>query len=676
MQFWQKKISRYYHTIKYLKTIQNYSRVKLILVKRLYRNFPKFTKYYFLDSISQQIPLRGSCFFPSIKKEIFQGLECKEILSKADIIAKGEFTFLNEKVTFSSPYEIRWNCSSLSQLWRYNLHYFDYIWDLGVASLITSDEKYYNSYKLLVTSWIKQNMIGIGDGWHPYTVSLKIVNWIYSYYIFESFLNKDLEFKNELMKYIYCMAKYLKYNLEYHVLGNHLLENGRALLFAGLFFGDKLSNDWLEKGREILWNQAEEQVLTDGGHFELSPMYHSIVLWIYLECTNLLKMNNQKIPDEILIKIEKMLVFQKVILHPDGKNPLFNDSAFAIGPDPLEVLNFGSIIMQKDFGFTGNYSCKLKLLVGTKNENVYLSVLNDDKPTVLLEDSGYYLIKNNKLNSFLVIDCGKPCPDYLPAHAHADLLSYELSLNNERFIVDSGVYQYKQGKYRDYFRSTKAHNTVEINGQNQSDVWGSFRVGRRGNPLEAKILQYNQTKTFKGSHDSYYSRYGIIHTRYLSEIDNRFWIILDEMDFSPKKTKEIRSSSYIHFHPNVLLDKVQKDIIALKLNNQSVQILPFGLNKIELDVFTSKEPLFSYSPEFGKFETKLTMKVTTYHNQSFVFGYIISPVSEQYRLQKAELIYNGLGEYLLKIYLTDYIWQYKKNSEGIQILKSSRGLIQ
>lgn len=661
-----KGILRFYHTIKYLKPMQIRNRIKLIVSMKFYRHFPQLASYIYMNR-SYCVHLRESCFLQGLEKEQLQGMECVKSRKKADSIVEGEYNFLNEKIRFHSPELIGWNSTELSQLWRYHLHYFDYAWNLGIAYYTTSEAKYYECFKSIVRSWIKNNILGIGDGWHPYTVSLRLVNWIYSYHLFKEALDKDDIFKNELLKYIFCKAKYLRSNLEYHVLGNHLLENGRALVFAGLFFDGKLASDWLQKGTEILWSQANEQILSDGGHFELSPMYHSIVLWDYLECINLLQMNGLKIPQQVLDKVEKMLLFQKAILHPDQRNPLFNDSAIDISPQPLEVLYFGSSVFNKDFG-SGNRktSCKVKCILGSRGNSVKSSP-QPYEPLMSFKDSGYFIFRNTDIGSFLILDCGKPCPDYLPAHAHADMMSYELSIFDQRFIVDSGIYEYKQGKYRDYFRSTKAHNTVTVNDQNQCDVWGSFRVGQRGKPLRAYISQSKEAKIFTGSHDGYFHRYGVIHTRYLSEIMNHFWLVVDELDFKKGHSVFNQYSSYIHFHPCVFLDKQYPDRFDLVFEGRPVSVLPFGSNDVETGVFLSEGPEFSYSPKFGEYRSKLTLQLSIQNDKPVVFGYVIFPLTEQGDVRKVSLVYKNIEDYSLTIQLEDPAWQFKKNTDGVQI---------
>ena len=184
-----------------------------------------------------------------------------------------EFRFLNVAKAFSHG-KVDWTSTDMTRLWRYNLHYFDYILDTGQSVETLSD---------LISDWIKCNPVRAGEGWEPYTVSLRIVNWI------KLFLRRDFRDSVEAVwvESLYQQALWLERNIEFHILANHYLKNGKALFYAGIFFEGADADRWLGKGLTILVEQAHEQILRDGGHFERSPMYHSIVIEDYLDTLNL-----------------------------------------------------------------------------------------------------------------------------------------------------------------------------------------------------------------------------------------------------------------------------------------------------------------------------------------------------------------------------------------------------
>jgi uncharacterized heparinase superfamily protein len=99
----------------------------------------------------------------------------------------------------------------------------------------------------------------------------------------------------------------------------------------------------------------------------------------------------------------------------------------------------------------------------------------------------------------VILDVGAIGPDYIPGHAHADTLSFELHVDGMPVIVDSGTSTYEDCTLRHWQRSTRAHNTVEIDGQDSSEVWGSFRVARR-----ARTTVLKESKDFvEARHDGY-----------------------------------------------------------------------------------------------------------------------------------------------------------------------------
>ena len=182
------------------------------------------------------------------------------------------FRFLNREKSFPDG-QIDWVSGDMSKLWRYNLHYFDYLQESGR----TQDEK-----TTLISDWIAHNAPGATDAWEPYTVSLRLVNWI------KFFMKEGDRLPEEWLGSVYTHAQWLEQNLEYHLLANHYLKNGVALFFAGLYFEGADADRWLATGRQILADELDEQFLSDGGHFERSPMYHAISLVDYLDVLNLM----------------------------------------------------------------------------------------------------------------------------------------------------------------------------------------------------------------------------------------------------------------------------------------------------------------------------------------------------------------------------------------------------
>ncbi len=456
----------------------------------------------------------------------------------------------------------------MSKLWRYNLHYFDYLQD-PLRSL--------DSKCRLISNWIALNPPGTPDAWEPYPVSLRIVNWI------KFFLGTSRGALTEQWLYsLYGQAYWLERHFEYDLLANHLLKNAVALFFAGMFFDGPEADRWLDKGQDILTRELHEQFLEDGGHFERSPMYHSICLVDYLDVINLVTHSKLQvasgIADQLNERVISALQFLDEICLPDGDIPLFNDSAHGIAPPPAEI-----------FAYAAG-------LVGFRPSIPPDGLFWNSKP-----QSGYYALgfRTDKM----IIDCGAVGPEYQPGHAHCDTLSFELVLNGHRVIVDSGVSDYESGPRRDYIRSTQAHNTLRIDGTDQSEVWGTFRLARRARPLSAKMARQGQNAiVFQGAHDGYTRLSGNpVHRRMVEFTDFREWLITDRIEGRGNHKVE----SFVHFHPDCAVRLIGHE---LTVNNaQGVSVLTMSIS----EPVVARLDTGQYAPEFGK-PLQNTVLVMTY----------------------------------------------------------------
>lgn len=489
-----------------------------------------------------------------------------------------EFRFLNHSKIFFDGH-IDWHCQDMPKLWRYNLHYFDYVCD---AALPTSAAAH------LLADWIAHCPQGTPEAWEPYTVSLRIVNWV------KAFLER-MPPKEEWLQSLYVQALWLEQNIEYHFLANHYLKNGVALFFAGVFFEGRESERWLQMGLKILREEIDEQFLSDGGHFERSPMYHSISVVDYLDVLNLMMSSSQTMAftemDHFKVKTAQALAFLHDICLPDGEIPLFNDSAFKIAPSPSRIFEYARQTIEYD----------------PPEQDIGLSGCEK-------AESGYYVLR--KGGDMMVLDCGPIGPDYNPAHAHCDTLSYELSLNGRRVIVDSGVYDYEPSSQRAYARSTKAHNTVVVDGLEQSEIWGVFRVARRAKPLFARLTPLGDGHMqFDGAHDGYRRLPGkVIHQRFVEFDGSASWIVKDEIQGGATH----RVESYIHLHPDCTTTQTGQTVLVsdqLGLPLLRIELVGAGDMKVEQGWYFSEfgvereKPVIVFT-RTGPLPLSLTYRIT------------------------------------------------------------------
>ncbi len=372
-----------------------------------------------------------------------------------------KFQFLNVDGDID---DLGWDNPEIAKLWRYNLHYFD---DLAASGADQRREW----HRAIIYRWITENPPTNGSGWEPYPTSLRIVNWIKAEL-------SGFDLGAAARASLALQARWLFQNLEHHLLGNHLMTNAKALLFAGHFFDGGEAAQWRAKGGEILAAQLDEQILPDGGHFELSPMYHALALEDILDVCNLMRtlpVANTLPLDRLLSGVQQMRFWLAAMCHPDERFAHFNDCAQGIAPTRIALedyairLGFG----EPDHGFDA---------------------------VTHLRDSGYIRVEYG--GALAILDVGEIGPSYLPGHAHADTLSFELSLGGERIFVNGGTSVYGTGSDRLAQRSTPSHNTVTVDGQDSSEVWSGFRVARRAKPRDLNIVE-KATIEIACAHDGY-----------------------------------------------------------------------------------------------------------------------------------------------------------------------------
>ena len=365
-------------------------------------------------------------------------------------------------------------------------------------------------------------------------------------------------------------------NIELHLLGNHLLANAKAMIYAGLFFDDANSKKWLKKGLKIYQQQVNEQILDDGAHFELSPMYHSIILEDMLDIINLcdtyspVHSTTSEFTCQLLKKkVFLMLAWLNKMTHPDGMIA-FNDSALDVSPKLQQLAQY-AVSLGVNFSIIENY------------------------PVTHLKSSGFFVWREEQ--NYLVMDAGQVGPNYLPGHAHADTLSFECSINGERVIVNSGISEYQIGNVRTFQRSTAAHSTLVINNENSSEVWGAFRVAQRAQIIESYVDHTKSGFFVGGAHDGYTKLKGsFIHKRTLNYSRNEI-IITDSV--SPSDFSKI--DIYFHLGPNIRVVEIdQLTFLLTSLNNVTEATIEFYTGTVKL------EGSWWY-PTFGKKTKNLTL---------------------------------------------------------------------
>lgn len=434
-----KKLLLLLHTLKYLRWPQFYF--------RLYRKVkrPKVTELF------------SGAVAPRSQKWI----NCT--LYKEKITADLSATFLGYSKQLQLPAD--WNDESHSKLWVYNLHYFE--------DLLADNAQQKQAFHLdLLDKWISQNPVGQGNGWEPYPISLRIPNVLKAW-------QAGLPLTPKHFESLHAQASFLSNDLEKHLLGNHYFVNLKALLFAGVLFKN---NRWLSIAIKGLLQEIPEQTLDDGANFELTPMYHALILVDMLDMYNLCQAYQEKVPKKLVnllvTYIPKMLSFMELMSHNDGGVSFFNDSVDGIAPQKRRIIHYAE---QLGFSFKS---------------------INLEKPQAIDSEESGYMVAVQSGNK-LLFDAANVGPDYIPGHAHADTLSFELSIGCERVFVNSGTSQYGLGEKRLTERRTMSHNTVEVDQKDSSQVWSGFRVAKRARVFKRNSSLVGEHVILEAAHNGF-----------------------------------------------------------------------------------------------------------------------------------------------------------------------------
>lgn len=493
----QNKISLYLNTIKYLKPIQIFLRLYYRL-KPKYRNNSKIEIIDVNNIVWKDFIYNSKSYNPEINS----------------------FNFLNQEKIFENN-NIDWNFSNFGKLWTYNLNYFDYLNQKNLKKEIG----------LKIIRKFISNCNIINDGNEPYPISIRSVNWI-------KFLSKNKIYDKKINSFLFRDCKYLYNNIEYHIQGNHLLENAFSLLFASYFFNNY---KFFTKSRLLLISQLDDQILEDGAHFELSTMYHRIIFFRLLESINLIKHNNY-FSDDIFLnfltqKAGLMFSWINEMRFNFGNLPMVNDSA-------------------NDIPYTVSKLFDYAKKVGVYNINVKLS------------ESGYRKISKN--NYELLIDVGNLGPDFLLAHGHSDTFNFEIYYRNNPIFVDTGTSSYHDLDIREIERDTQSHNTVKFGEFNQSEVWGKFRVARR-----AKVINLiEKDEEITAIHDGY-KKFGFFHKRSFRWSGEHISII----DTFNRSTNN-QAVAYFHLHSSINKPILKENFISL--NGIGVKVFFKDYNDIQI----------------------------------------------------------------------------------------------
>jgi uncharacterized heparinase superfamily protein len=391
---------------------------------------------------------------------------------------------------------------------------------LGQAYWLTGDERYAREFVDQVSDWVVRNPWTRGVNWIcTMDVALRATSWIWAFYFLgRAAACQSREFRTLFLKSLFLHGEYIAGHIEQSdANGNHYLVDGVGLVFIGLLFrGAPAAAAWLDEGRRMVVDEIQTQAWPDGVDFEQSVSYHRLVLEAFLLSYLCLRIGGQHVPDEAWTRLEKMIEFVAAYTKPNGLAPLVGDAddsriqKLGVQPqnDHRAVLSTGAVIFRRpDFKHgAGKFWDESFWLLGPSGADAFEALPAGEPPgSAAFPQGGWYVMRSGKAH--LVIDSAEVGLRGLGGHGHNDILSFELFLDGMNVVTDCGAYLYTASReWRDRFRSTAFHNTVQVDNEELNRFMGPqemWRLRDDARPVDVKWESDKFHDLFRGAHSGF-----------------------------------------------------------------------------------------------------------------------------------------------------------------------------
>ena len=529
---------RFARTIRHFPVSKLAHRVRLNLLRRLSR--------------SRNLP--ASFWAKTAKWPLFESFSRWEFSQKnsGSKLPWNTISLLNQCVSLPDDAEtLDEFLNSGSALWRENAGYLEYLLPLVWIDDKASQAERRTYLESFLKQWLTVSFAT--RTWSTYGVARRIITQAQLTPAIEAL---PAEGQKQFWQCFYEESVFLHNFLEWDIEGNHLIKNLLALLYASIVFNShpatqSRAQHWWKTLDQHLVPVFESQVLEDGLHFERTPMYHLWVLSDLLDCIVLLKQHRPEFNGEPLEALaHKMLLAMENLLHTNGQIPLFGDSSLPQTPNPRHLMQYAQ-----------------------RHLKSYAPGSTLQNNTHCFKEGGFLVLRNETPARSLVMKYGNFAPKSLPAHSHCDIGSFELVIEDQPFIVDSGTGDYETSIVREYFRGSGAHNTLWVPGSDQAEVWGSFRVAEYPSKVAHELAQDDSGLQLSLCYSNYNDTYE--HQRRLYAIGNTFWVLQDwVMHLHPADTPVY---SLLHIHPDRNIRLIDNRIYEI---DDKLLIVPYGMKQL------------------------------------------------------------------------------------------------
>jgi hypothetical protein len=466
-------------------------------------------------------------------------------VAAADRILMGKFDFFGE--TFDLGADVRWNVdpktgTNAPLTYGKTLNYrstrlvgdIKYLWELNrhletvtlaEAYAVTGEVRYLEHLRRMLTTWMEQCPYLKGANWcSSLELGLRLINWHLAYRIAGGassplFAGEEgRRFASLWLRSSYQHVHFIMGHLSSHSsANNHVIgELAGAYVAAATWPCWPQMERWRARARRLLLEQARLQTHEDGVNREQAVSYQQFVMYFLLIAGLAGRETGTPFSDEFWGVYRRMTEFVDALLDAGGNLPMIGDAddgiVFALVPrerfEPFrELLAVSGVLFGNGRwrARAGGHDHTARWLCDGMAPLQTPAVAT--APRMRFDAGGYYIL-GDRLGepdeTRVVVDAGPLGYLSIAAHGHADCLAVLLSCAGREILVDPGTYCYHtQRDWRDYFRGTAAHNTVRIDGRDQSEISGPFMWAEKAEPNVAAFESTSERDRLRASHTGY-----------------------------------------------------------------------------------------------------------------------------------------------------------------------------
>jgi uncharacterized heparinase superfamily protein len=384
-------------------------------------------------------------------------------------IAGGEIELVGELVRHPSP---RWSPPSVGSQWLAAWHGFDWIADLTTAGGAARD-----AAGDLVQSWLHENAAWPDVAWRADVVATRVFAWVAQ---FDEIGRRDQDhsLRRAMLASLVAQVRHLARISSWEVAGAARLRALKGLIAGRAALGD--SEARLTKVLKALEREVLAQVLPDGGHISRDPSLQLQVLQDLIDTRAVLRAGQIETPGGIQHAIERMAPMLRFFRHGDRRLALFNDS-----------LEEDGVLID---------------LVLTRSE------AKGAAPSQAIH-TGFDRLQAGR--SLVIFDTGRPPPRGFDETAHAGTLSFEISHERERIIVNCGAYRGPKSGWSRVARASAAHSVLVVADTNSTEIREDGALGHGPGSVGRERAEHEGQQWISATHDGYRDRFGLTYARQL-----------------------------------------------------------------------------------------------------------------------------------------------------------------